>query len=239
MKRRIIVILSLIMSLAFVASCSVDKHINDDPNLFDAEHTKLDDEEMYQDEELFATTDHSFDHSLVQIAHADMNYQTTSIKGIASVSDTIVMGRIEAVESYVTGDSNPHIETRGRLIPTDVLLGDVEDSYTVVMVGGTVPYESIAKLYTEDELTKYGIDPDNDQYENITSIFENMVPFAEDETYLFTLSANEDGTYQLLPSLYSLARITDSSNAVEVQTEEAVSFNVNNYVTTFKGNMKP
>lgn len=78
MKRRIIVILSLIMSLAFVASCSVDKHINDDPNLFDAEHTKLDDEEMYQDEELFATTalltDHSFDHSLVQIAHADMNY---------------------------------------------------------------------------------------------------------------------------------------------------------------------
>ncbi len=177
--------------------------------------------------------------SLKQIARADMIYQTTTINGIASVSDTIVIGRFEEVESYVSGGENPSILTRGILKPIEVLAGEIRDQYLVTMIGGTVPYEKIAELYSEDDLAKYNIDPNNTAYESITSIFENMAIFEDGETYLITISEEEDGSYSLQPSIYSLCHLVEDANAPEAVSETAAQFNIDTYVEAFKSSKRP
>ncbi len=169
---------------------------------------------------------------------ADMNYRTDTIEGIASVSDTIVLGRFINVQSSVEDAGGfKSVLTRGVLVPTEVFSGEKEAQYKVVMSGGTVSYSEIAKLYTKAELDKYQIDPNTKEHESFTQTFENMSIFEEGVDYLVTLSKGENGEYILSPSLYSLCELSETKEVTKLGTDNLptfVSFNVEDYVTAFK-----
>lgn len=168
-----------------------------------------------------------------------MNYRTDTIEGIASVVDTIVIGRFIQVESGIENNGGyKSLITRGILVPTVVLAGDVQEQYSVSMAGGTVPYTEIANLYSAEELAKYEIDPYSDKYETLSETFENMTVFEEGKDYLVTLSLGEDGRYYLSPSLYSLCELSETKLASKVpasgDSPTSVSFDVDAYVGAFK-----
>lgn len=169
------------------------------------------------------------------VISADLIYRTDTIEGIASVADIIVIGRFINVKSAVEGSNGyKSIITRGTLIVSEVLVGKVSDQIEVLMNGGTVAYQEISKLYTEEELEKYGIDPNTETYETFSQSFENMAIFDEGMEYLLTLSSGEDGTYYLSPSLYSLCNLSDTNTELKENHSNGLSFEIDQYVEAFK-----
>ncbi len=139
---------------------------------------------------------------------ADMTYNTETMQGIAEVSDLVVTGSFESKESYV---EDGLIHTKGQFRVEQILHGDCPDVITACMMGGTIPYSEIGQLYSPEELEKYGIDPNNSAYEEISTTFADMPIFETGQRYMLTLADEENGGYSIMPSIYNLCTLPDAT----------------------------
>lgn len=178
--------------------------------------------------------------------HADMIYQTTTMSGIASVSDTVAIGTFTDISAGVESGG---IATTGTFHVQRCLFGDCGDRLVVSMGGGTIPFRDIDQLYGPEELEKYHLDPNHPDRETYTTTFEGMPVFRPDVTYLVTLKLEEDGRYILLPSSFSLCPIADAppeeqmlltASAAENQPADSIEsldgnvFSIDEYLEVFQ-----
>lgn len=143
--------------------------------------------------------------------YADLNYQTTTMAGIAGVSDILVIGTFS--------DKNAAVETHG-IVTTGTfhvqtwLFGSSDETIQVGMGGDTIPYRDIDQIYSPEELEKYQIDPNNPDHESYSMAFEGMPIFETETPYLVALR-QEDGRYFLSPSYFNLCPLMPSDANVE------------------------
>lgn len=175
----------------------------------------------------------------------DLNYRTTTMAGIAGVSDILVIGTFS--------DKNAAVETHG-IVTTGTfhvqawLFGSSDETIQVGMGGGTIPYRDIDQIYSPEELEKYQIDPNNPNHESYSTTIEGMPIFETETPYLVALR-QEDGRYFLSPSYFNLCPLMPSDanveaasllTAAEAETLAAGEgldgqiFSIDEYVNVFK-----